>query len=273
MTMAIQDERTFGVEIEFFLNQNLSFQEAQNKVVAAVRSKGIACYGERYNHTTRSYWKVVSDASVNYEGLEIVSPPLSGQDGLRQIKLVCEALNEVGAKVNKSCGLHIHHDASDADVDFFKGLYYLYFRFENTLDSLMPKSRRGNGNKYCRSVNSMINIHELKRIKTLQGLKDYFHDRSRYVKLNFQSFLRHGTIEFRQHSGTVEFDKIANWVLLTKAMVNRARENRRLVVPNNRTDSWERLMGAIGPHLPAEVRKFYNERRKQLAAKAAHQVA
>lgn len=35
---------------------------------------------------------------------------------------------------------------------------------------------------------------------------------SRYFKVNLMSFQRHGTIEFRQHSGTVNATKIANWV-------------------------------------------------------------
>ena len=34
-----------------------------------------------------------------------------------------------------------------------------------------------------------------------------------------QSYVRHNTIEFRQHSGTVEFEKIANWILFLHNLV------------------------------------------------------
>ena len=41
----------------------------------------------------------------------------------------------------------------------------------------------------------------------------------RYYKMNLQSYSRHQTIEFRQHSGTVEFTKISNWILFLHNLV------------------------------------------------------
>ena len=56
---------------------------------------------EGYNHTTRPYWKIVTDASVSHEGLEIVSPVLKGQDGLNQLEKVLKALNQVELRLTK----------------------------------------------------------------------------------------------------------------------------------------------------------------------------
>lgn len=44
----------------------------------------------------------------------------------------------------------------------------------------------------------------------------------RYHKLNLVSLWVHGTIEFRQHSGTVDADKAVNWIELLMQFVNRA---------------------------------------------------
>ncbi len=43
---------------------------------------------------------------------------------------------------------------------------------------------------------------------------------SRYYKVNLRSYQRHGTIEFRQHSGTVNFVKICNWVRFLSAFID-----------------------------------------------------
>lgn len=42
---------------------------------------------------------------------------------------------------------------------------------------------------------------------------------NRYKKVNLKSYFRHGTVEFRQHSGTIEYTKISNWVLFLHSLV------------------------------------------------------
>jgi hypothetical protein len=45
----------------------------------------------------------------------------------------------------------------------------------------------------------------------------------RYFKLNVAAYLRHGTIEFRQHSGTVDYQKMVNWIIFCIAFVEDSR--------------------------------------------------
>lgn len=259
--------RTFGVEIEFVGNLN--------RVLAELNANGINCKFENYNHTTTSRWKIVTDSSVRdssgNRGLELVSPPLSGINGLKELKKACAALQEADAKVNKTCGLHVHHDMNDATVKQFQGLFYLYARHEGVFDSVMPVSRRGNNNIYCRSIETMVLVDKIKAAESVNDLKAIFPtEASRYCKLNFRSYLRHGTIEFRQHSGTIEFEKIAHWVLLTQAMVRRAFEDRRLMAPHKNTvSSWGRLMKSIGRYVTKETKKFFVARQKYFATAAA----
>ena len=56
-------------------------------------------------------WKVERDSSIipgpGYMAAEIVSPVLRGADGLRQLKAICDWLNSVNARVNRSTGFHV----------------------------------------------------------------------------------------------------------------------------------------------------------------------
>lgn len=97
---------TFGIEIECY---RLTAQEAAR----ALRNAGLDARAEMYNHTTRPYWKVVTDASVQdnrgrnshsgAKACEVVSPVIRDT---AVIATVCKALANAGAKVNKTCGLH-----------------------------------------------------------------------------------------------------------------------------------------------------------------------
>lgn len=210
-------DRKFGVEIEFVGNREA--------VANNMRNLGVECYTECYNHRTRSYWKIITDASC---GFELVSPPLKGDEGLRQLEIACQALNMAGATVNRNCGLHVHHDVNDLDVKAFTNIFALYIKLEETIDKFMPASRRGNANTYCHSLaptslQKQQMLDKLKKVKSIEevGRQIYI---SRYLKVNAQAYFRHGTIEFRHHSGTTEFEKISNWVRLTQRIVERAKE-------------------------------------------------
>ena len=62
--------RTFGVEIE-------AHGIEPRALAAELTAAGIECHPEHYNHSTRPFWKVVSDGSVRGElPFELVSPVL-----------------------------------------------------------------------------------------------------------------------------------------------------------------------------------------------------
>jgi hypothetical protein len=199
----------FGIEIEMY--------NVDSSIVAyQLTSAGIPCNVEGYNHTTRGHWKIVGDGSISGQGAcELVSPVLNGADGLAQIDRVCMVLEANNAKVNRSCGLHVHHDANGFTADSLKKVIKTYARIEKMVDGFMPVSRRGSRSYYAKSVIGIDYDRHIEDGGTEGG--------SRYYKVNCQSFYRHGTVEFRQHSGTVDADKIKNWVLFTALVVEKAR--------------------------------------------------
>jgi hypothetical protein len=254
--------RKFGIEIE-------AYGVAMSQVAAALNQAGIACNVEGYNHQTRTSWKVVTDGSLT-GGLtfELVSPILQGVDGLMQVQKVGEILNRLGAKVNKSCGLHVHIDARDLNTAKLKNVCKMWMKYESCFDSIVPESRRDN--LFCRGIRNKFAsldaaFNAIDGAQTSAGLCKVVNGdgiyTSRYHKLNLESLMRHGTLEFRQHSGTVDGDKMANWVMLVGGFVECAVNAK--TIRKTGEGKFENLM-AVTP-IP-QVKKFYIERRAALMA-------
>lgn len=207
--------RRFGVEIEAYNCQ-------MNVLVDALREEGIQVSAESYNHTTRNHWKLVTDSSLsgNYT-FELVSPVLEGEVGLQEIKKVCWVLDACGVKVNASCGLHIHFDAANFSLQTWKNIAISYKHIESVIDKFMPESRRNN--RYCRSLRE-ITEQNINNAQSIIALQEIAFENTRYFKVNPQSYSRHKTIEFRQHAGSINYDKISNWVLFLNGLVTFAQQ-------------------------------------------------
>lgn len=201
--------RAYGIEIECYC------KVGARAVANAITAAGVDCNAEGYNHYTRQAWKIVSDGSLNSAprghryAMEVVSPKLYGADGLEQIEKVCAVLNSVriDAQVNKSTGLHVHHNASDYNRKQLFNIFHLYKTYEDEIDQLVAPSRRGNRAYYCQGFQNVTNFRNLS---------------GRYWKVNLSSYHRHGTVEIRHFNGSTDADKIRGWVVFTQAIVERA---------------------------------------------------
>lgn len=202
-------DRKFGIEIEFVG----ATRDAVNQLV---NSKGVRCRVEGYNHTTKTHWKIVTDASVNGGG-EMVSPILQGQSGLEQLSKVCEALQEAGARVNVQCGLHVHLDARDLTVKEIGTIYDRYAKYEEQIDLCLPRSRRNS--RWCESTKRHATNVKQATSKTEQARVT-----GRYRKINLTNLGTTGSLEFRQHSGTIEFRKIGHWLAFLMQFVAKSQE-------------------------------------------------
>lgn len=252
-------ERTFGIEIEFV--------GSRSDVYHALIAKGIECEVEGYNHTTQTYWKLTTDASVD-DGYELVSPILKGDSGIAALKKVCEALEETNCSVNRSCGLHVHLHAADADFSQVKNFTKLYVKHEPAMDSIMPPSRRGSGAQYVRSnlerhtsVESALS--QISRATNMNDLASAVCGSNRYHKLNTQSFWNYGTIEVRHHSGTIEFEKISNWIKLLHYTFDIAGDFEQI-----RAGGGENISN-LTKYADVKVSRFYAKRKRQFANRAA----
>jgi hypothetical protein len=218
-TTPLVSDFTFGVEMECIMPRTMT----RSKLAELVTAAGVPCHDEGYNHRTGGHWKIVTDNSLgDYTfGCEIVSPALSGEGGLEQLRKVCKVLTARRCKINSRCGFHVHIGAQGRPVSFFKNLVLAYTFFQDSIDTIMPVSRRASNNSFCSPI--AVNRAALTRARTVNQVAKACgqHDtaanarsHARYRKLNLQSFWQHGTVEFRHHSGTVEAPKAENWVRL-----------------------------------------------------------
>lgn len=202
----------FGVEIEFV--------GSEAALVAEAAEVGIDIRSESYNHTTRRHWKIVRDGSC---GFELVSPVLSGEEGAEQVRKACAALRRAGAHVSVQCGLHVHLDVSDLSADDVKRAVSAYAVNQPAINSILSRSRHAN--MYATAWNT----HELAAIASAATVGQMASAvANRYKTVNLQSFPRYGTIEFRQHQGTHNAEKITRWINFVSAIVSvsRSREIR-----------------------------------------------
>ena len=240
---------TFGVEIECY---NVEREE----IAQRLREAGVACYVEGYNHRDhRDHFKVVTDASLHGNNTaEVVSPILKGKKGMQTLEKVCKVLNEINAKVNKSCGLHVHFGLDKVDFATYKNIFYNYAKIESVIDSFMPQSRRENG--FCKSFRAYgNNIYELLSCASDKNDIARIFNNDRYFKVNPVAYQRHNTIEFRQHSGTTDYEKMSNWIEFLKALIEFSKSHR-IESANSVNDL---------PFISASRKRFFNNRVAALA--------
>lgn len=259
---------TFGVEIEFLAPDGSS----RHQIADRLRQAGIEAHDEMYNHSVRRHWKIVTDGSLNNanHGFELVSPVLTGEADLAVVKKACEVLQAFGCRINKNCGLHVHIGARGQRIDFFKNLVRMYAQAEPIIDTFLAPSRRGNTNMFCRPVIVIDRDLELAAnidaVARAMGQTAGRRDPTRYCKLNLQSYWQHGTVEFRQHQGTIDGQKAVSWVRFCLLMANAARSN----VSTTAADTVEALLAILGAN---ETETQYFMSRVAFFARAEAQAA
>jgi hypothetical protein len=258
---------TYGIEIECIRPTDISMADFARRLTEA----GVPCNSENYNHHVRNYWKIVTDGSLSDRrgiGMELVSPILRGTADFEIIRKVSEIL--IGpnrtrpiCRINKTCGLHVHvgmpvqinaPGAHRLPINVLR----LYNHYEPVIDSLMPLSRRANSYARPTAFNERIAASpNLDRLRTSYGY-------DRYRKVNLESLWRHrstgGTIEYRQHAGTTEADKIIAWATMVLKMT--AVANSAPALPEG-PPTLEGLLGLVGAD--EEALAFWTRRQALLA--------
>jgi len=110
-------------------------------------------------------------------------------NNFENLKRLCQLLEDLDARVNKTCGLHVHIDARKMNRDeaINRGgnlASYLIF-----LKRMVPETRRTN--TYCKLQASTTD---------------------RYSAVNLQALDKYNTVEIRLHSATTNYEKISRWV-------------------------------------------------------------
>ena len=186
-------------------------------------------------------WKVVSDSSIRRESrrgrstnasyaVEFVSPICKYED-IETIQELIRKLRSSGAKVNDSCGIHIHVDASTHDVKTLRNIVNIMAAKEDLLyKTLKVDVHREH---YCAKADTRF-LDEL-NAKRPSSMSDFEHiwyngpsgryqhyDETRYHGLNLHSVFSKGTIEFRLFNSTLHAGEIKSYIQLCLAISHQA---------------------------------------------------
>ncbi len=164
-----------------------------------------------------------TDGSLRGNGVEFSCVPMNGDLLFEKVDSFCEQLQKRGYYVDDRCGMHIHLEIKP-EIESLKKIFIFYKNHEKLFFNMMPSSRRNN--RYCEefpNIYSNINQKNLSQCKTTKDFLELLYecedprpsdydDDKRYSWVNFHSVFTQGTLEFRGHSGTVNEDKIKNWL-------------------------------------------------------------
>lgn len=220
-----------------------------------------------------SGWRVVHDGSVHADRglypMEVVSPILQGQPGIAAMKEVMDLLKAMGCKVNSSCGMHVHVGVRGMQPSKVRKIAIAFLNSERHFDALVPPQRRSN--RYAQSNlgvfrgenERLMNATSISTLANVMngGSSSARYNSFRYYKLNFQSFVQHGTIEFRQHAGSVESDKATAWVRMVTGFCARAAAQAQQTI--GASESFEQWIASVTDEAGA---RYMTARRAKFAA-------
>jgi hypothetical protein len=235
----------FGVEIETIGASREKLAQGMAKALGLVDA-AVAHEGGTYDKwivtgADGRKWTLMSDASLSTGrggGAEIVSPILTYSD-LEMLQVVIRSARANGAKVDESCGVHVHVDSSKFESGDLERLAKLVYQQENLLVQALGV-RDSRLQKWCKKVDeNFINRLRSERPRDAAALAnawygangDHYNARSahyhgsRYHGLNMHSVFYRGTVEFRYFEGTLHAGEIKSYVQLCLALAARATES------------------------------------------------
>ncbi|MDE2098603.1 MAG: amidoligase family protein [Patescibacteria group bacterium] len=171
----------------------------------------------------------LDDIHEDGSGVEIPSPILRGTEGLRQLRAVMELLRTNGFSTGSGDGLHVHHDAPEfVDDDTLTArLIELWEENLPVIDRFVSPLRRGGTYLMCDSYRSTYRAQQWASFKRSKSLGDLGLDKFR--SLNVTPLRHYGTIEFRLHEGTLDFDQASAWIHFGQSMLEMAKRRRTII--------------------------------------------
>jgi len=226
------DTITFGVEIECLIPLHHIY-----RLNIAIGDHG---HGSPLPAPFPPEWTAQDDSSIRCNGqrtgVEIVSPILRGFAGLQEMCNVLGVLESLNARVNRSCGFHVHIGAksllqqkiSDPDcmADWVRRLVNTASQFETALFGIAGSISRLD-NQYCHSIKSPYAwAGRLKAGDKFPKVSRETYQKSRYHTVNLCNvFGPRGTVEFRVFSGTLNATKAVGYVVTAIGLCQKATES------------------------------------------------
>lgn len=258
-------------------NQCFGLEDEMTGITREEAAKALAAlFGTQAKYTGGTYgkwtvndpegkiWSLKSDGSIKAEKkrdgryvfvndreykVELVTPKLTYEE-IPKLQEAIRALRHAGAKVNNSCGLHIHIDAANHNRQSLKNLLSIMFSKEDILFKAL-RVNEGRAREYCQKVRepmlekarklSADETKDLTRLESIwyegrNGANDHY-DQTRYYALNLHSVFYRGTVEFRCFNATLHAGLAKAYVHLCLAMSAQAIAQRSAVMRRTVSDN------------------------------------
>ncbi len=258
-------DQYFGVEVEM---TGLTREDAARALAAyfgtEARYTGGTYGAWSVTDTKRKVWKLMSDSSIRaehkvgsgYRGtsdsdykVEMVTPKLA-YSRLPVLRDCLRVLAQAGAKVNNSCGIHVHVDAANHNRQSLKNLIGIMYSKEDILFKALQVSE-SRAERWCKKVREPMlrqartlssdettDLTQLERVwyeGVVENTEHY--NWTRYHALNLHSVFYRGTVEWRCFNATLHAGKIAAYVNLCLAISAQAIAQRSTVMRKTKSEN------------------------------------
>lgn len=225
------DKNYVGIELEFFCKWDKS------KLATALFEAGVA-----KNVCLKSDGSIQSDKS-GYETHELAI--LATEDTYRDVvNTICNVLGQADARVNKSCGMHVHLDMRNRDKDL---VFSNLVSAQSILYAMNPKSREEG--TYCKRTTA-------KKMDKVSG---------RYWGINPAAYGKFRTLEVRIHAGTVSAIKVINWIDLLLNVASLGTEVKRAPTSVKGFIKAYKIKSNLAQYIIDRIMKFNPESGEQVA--------
>ena len=179
------------------------------------------------------------------QGKEIQTCLFGGSRGENKIRDFLKRMREIKSYVDASCGLHIHIDATDirqlpdiAQTNVLRKIIAFHILYEDVISFFLPANRRAN--RFARQLNQYFNYHDLKDCHSIEQFIEFWYkdnpdnvmtrlhrryDSVRYYGINLHCYFSQNNIEVRHHSGTLNAQKVLEWVNLHTAIIDYCKDD------------------------------------------------
>lgn len=209
-------------------------------------------------------WKLMSDSSIQTEcktsfgyeptddpayRVEMVTPKLTYAE-LPKLQECVLLMRKAGAKVNSSCGIHVHVDAANHNRQSLKNLIGIMYSKEDILFKALQVNE-SRAKRWCKKVREPM----LRKARTLSSeettdltqLEQIWYEGdvsstehynwTRYYALNLHSVFYRGTVEWRCFNSTLHAGKVAAYVNLCLAISAQAIAQRSTVMRKTHSEN------------------------------------
>ena len=261
-------DQCFGVEVEM---TGITRRQAAEALAAyfGTSPQYLGTYYDTWGVTDPEgkVWKLMSDSSIKPEKktaggyisasgmdsgeyrVEMVTPKLTYAELLKFQECV-RRVRKAGAKVNGSCGIHVHVDAANHNRQSLKNLIGIMYSKEDILFKALQVSE-SRAERWCKKVREPMlrqartlssdettDLTQLERVwyeGVVENTEHY--NWTRYHALNLHSVFYRGTVEWRCFNATLHAGKIAAYVNLCLAISAQAIAQRSTVMRKTHSEN------------------------------------